>query len=175
MRINKKRLVGSSTSILFWFDVWFREILFYILFSNLFTNAKSPGVITVVKIWNNGNIKIPLTRGSLLLRWEKSEVISILSSLSDNFLGQDSAVWSLTSFGVYTVRLVYLFFMHTKSSNTNLLYLWELKISLKIKCFMWLVLHGKILTRSNLVQRGWGTCFLPILLSFIRNNWSFIY
>jgi hypothetical protein len=124
MHINLKRLVGSGKSILFWFDVWFGEVPFYILFSNLFAKAKTPGVITVAQVWNNGNVKIPLTKGaSLLLRWEKSEVISILSSLSDNFRGQDSAVWSLTPPGVYTVQWIYLFFMHTGFSNTNLLYL----------------------------------------------------
>jgi hypothetical protein len=63
MRINQKRLVSSGTSILFWYDVWFGEVPFYILFSNLFAKAKSSRVITVAQVWNNDNIKIPLTRG----------------------------------------------------------------------------------------------------------------
>jgi hypothetical protein len=94
--------------------VWYGEVPFYLLFLNLFAKAKTPRVITVAQVWNKGNIKIPLTReASLLLRREKSEVIDILSSLSDNFCGQDSVVWSLTPSRVYTVRSMYLFFMHT--------------------------------------------------------------
>jgi hypothetical protein len=50
MHINLKRLVGSDKSILFWFDVWFGEIPFYILFSNLFAKAKTPGVIIVAHV-----------------------------------------------------------------------------------------------------------------------------
>jgi zinc-binding in reverse transcriptase len=82
--------------------------------------------------------------------------IDILSSLSANFCGLDYVVWSLTSSGIYTVRSMYLFFMNTDFSNNTLLSLWDLKLPLKIKCFMLLVLHGKILTRSNLLHRGWG-------------------
>jgi hypothetical protein len=111
MRINQKRLVGSGNSILFWYDIWVGEVPFYILFPNLFAEAKSSGLITLAQVWNNGNIKISLTRGaSLLLRREKAEVISIITSLSANFLGHDSAVWSLTSIDMYTVRSMYLFF-----------------------------------------------------------------
>jgi hypothetical protein len=92
-RINQKRLVGSDTSILFWYDVWFGEVLFYILFLNLFAKVKSPGVLTLVQVWNHGDIKIPLMWGArLLLRREKSELISIIFTLSTNFIVQDSAV-----------------------------------------------------------------------------------
>jgi hypothetical protein len=86
MRINQKRLVGSGNSILFWYDIWFGEVPFYILFPNLFAKAKSLVLITLAQVWNNGNIKIPLTRGaSLLLCRKKTEVILIIT-LSANFL-----------------------------------------------------------------------------------------
>jgi hypothetical protein len=42
MRISLKRLVGSGDSILFWFDVWYEKVPFYILFPNLFIKAKTP-------------------------------------------------------------------------------------------------------------------------------------
>jgi zinc-binding in reverse transcriptase len=70
--------------------------------------------------------------------------------------GQDSAVWSLTPSRIYTIRSMYLFFMNTGFSNITLLSFWDLKLSLKIKCFMWLVLHEKILTISNFIHRGGG-------------------
>lgn len=40
---------------------------------------------------------------------------------------------------------------------------WEIPISLKIKIFMWLVMHNMILTKNNLDKRGWQgdlTCLL---------------
>jgi hypothetical protein len=63
MRISLKRLVGSGESILFWFDVWYGEVPFYILFPHLFAKAKTPKLITMEHVWNKGNIKIPLTDG----------------------------------------------------------------------------------------------------------------
>jgi zinc-binding in reverse transcriptase len=45
--------------------------------------------------------------------------------------------------------------MNTDFSISSLFYLWELKLPLKIKYFIWIVLHGKILTRANLFKRGW--------------------
>jgi hypothetical protein len=45
IHISLKHLVGSGDSILFWFDVWYGEISFYILFPNLW-------VTTVTRVWN---------------------------------------------------------------------------------------------------------------------------
>jgi hypothetical protein len=67
MCISLKCLVGSGKSILFWFDVWYGEFPFYILFPNLFAKAKTPRLITVEQVWNKGNVKIPLIRGASLL------------------------------------------------------------------------------------------------------------
>jgi hypothetical protein len=47
MSINMKYLVGSGVKILFWFDVRYVEVSFYILFLNLFAKAKSPIKIIV--------------------------------------------------------------------------------------------------------------------------------
>jgi hypothetical protein len=66
MRINMKYLVGPGHNILFWFDIWYGELPFYIKYPNLFAKAKSPLTITLAQIWNLGNFKIPLTRGASL-------------------------------------------------------------------------------------------------------------
>jgi hypothetical protein len=50
MCINMKFLVGSSTNILFWFDIWYGEVPFYIQFSNLFAKTKSPLSLTMAQI-----------------------------------------------------------------------------------------------------------------------------
>jgi zinc-binding in reverse transcriptase len=50
---------------------------------------------------------------------------------------------------------MYIYFLHSGCVNSSLMFLWDLKVPLKIKYFMWLILHGKILTRSNLSPRSW--------------------
>jgi hypothetical protein len=50
MCINQKRLVGYGISILFWYDVRFGEVPFYILFPHIYAKAKSSGVITLAQV-----------------------------------------------------------------------------------------------------------------------------
>jgi hypothetical protein len=96
---------------LFWFDIWYGEVPFYIQYPNLFAKTKSPLTITMAQVWNLGNFKIPLTRGaSLLLRAEKAQVHYIMVDLSLNFVGNDSCVWSLDTKGIFSIRSLYLFF-----------------------------------------------------------------
>jgi zinc-binding in reverse transcriptase len=156
MHINMKSLVGTGQNILFWFDIWYGEILFYIQFPNLFAKAKSPLTLTVVQVWNLGNFNVPLTRGaSLLLRAEKAHVHSIMVDLSVNFVGNDSCVWSLDTKGIFLVRSMYLFFMNSGCINYSMNCLWELKLPLKVCCFFWLVVQNKIFTTDNLSRKGW--------------------
>jgi hypothetical protein len=67
MQFNMKSSVGTGNNILFWFDIWYGEVPFYIQFPNLFSKAKSPLALTVAQVWNLGNFKISLTRGASLL------------------------------------------------------------------------------------------------------------
>jgi zinc-binding in reverse transcriptase len=132
------------------------KFVYVVIFSNLFVKVESLDLVTLAQAWNNDNIKkISLIRGAILhLRSEKSEIISILRSLSANFLGQDIVVWFLTATWLYTVRSMYLFFMTSGYPYSSLLQLWNLYLPLKIKYFLWLVLHCKILIRNNLFKRG---------------------
>jgi hypothetical protein len=43
-------------------------------------------------------------------------VISIIDTLSANFVGYDTTIWSLDSKGVFTVRSMYLFFLDGEGS-----------------------------------------------------------
>jgi hypothetical protein len=52
MYINMKSLVGTGNNILFWFDISYGELPFYIQFSNLFAKAKSLLTHTVAQVWN---------------------------------------------------------------------------------------------------------------------------
>jgi zinc-binding in reverse transcriptase len=113
-------------------------------------------VLTLAHVWNNCAIKILLMRGLVYYCVGRNlRSFSLFSTLSANFIGHDSTVWFLTSTGIYTVRSMYIFFLHSGCVNSSLMFLWDLKVPLKIKYFMWLILHGKILTRSNLSHRGW--------------------
>jgi hypothetical protein len=60
--------------------------------------------------------------------------------------------WSLKSDGQFSV-------MYSAPLDTHIvphnIYLWKLKIPLKIKVFLWLLYKKVILTKDNLVKRNW--------------------
>jgi zinc-binding in reverse transcriptase len=89
------------------------------------------------------------------LRLEKAEVHSIMVDLSMNFIGYDFCVWSLDTKGIFSVQSLYSFFMNGGCINYSMIYLWELKLPLKIRCFLWLVIQNKILIVDNWSRKRW--------------------
>jgi hypothetical protein len=66
---------------------------------------------------------------------------------------QDKFIWGLTSSGKFTIKSMY---GDMLNGHTRYLckYLWKIKISLKIKIFMWFVSKKVLLTRDNLAKRN---------------------
>jgi len=68
--------------------------------------------------------------------------------------------------GVVTSKLVYDYLSAMKNVNLSKWWghsIWSWNVPLKIKCFIWLVLHNRILTWDNLRRRDWkgsGICSL---------------
>jgi hypothetical protein len=62
--------------------------------------------------------------------------------------------WLLTKSGVFSVKSMYSFLI-AKNANFPCKVLWTLKLPLRIKVFCWLVIRNRILTKENLLKRGW--------------------
>jgi hypothetical protein len=99
----------------------------------------------------------------------------------------DEFKWSLTQLGRFTVKSMYLDLLN---DNTIYFYkyLWKMKVSLKMKIFMWFVQRKEILTKDNLLKRNWQgslrCCFcdhdeslqhLFIKCSFVKVIWQIVY
>jgi hypothetical protein len=69
----------------------------------------------------------------------------------------DVFFWKLTDSGLFSVKSMYLDLMN---GHTIFLrkYLWQLKILLKIKIFMWFLSNKMLLTKGNLAKRKWNGC-----------------
>jgi hypothetical protein len=69
----------------------------------------------------------------------------------------DKFVWKLTSTRLFNVKCMYLDLMngHTRFLHK---YLWELKITLKIKIFMWFLNKKMLVTKDNLAKQNWNGC-----------------
>jgi hypothetical protein len=62
--------------------------------------------------------------------------------------------WSLTSSGQFMVSSMYQTMIDLEIVSHNI-YLWKLKILLKIKFLLWLLCRKVIITNDNLVKRNW--------------------
>jgi hypothetical protein len=69
----------------------------------------------------------------------------------------DKFVWKIASTRLFNVKCMYLDLMncHTRFLHK---YLWELKITLKIKIFMWFLNKKMLVTKDNLAKQNWNGC-----------------
>lgn len=66
---------------------------------------------------------------------------------------KDRVSWLLNSKNKFVVKELYLFL---KSSPLfGFRGIWKLKLPLKIRVFLWLMIKNSILTKDNLIRRGW--------------------
>jgi zinc-binding in reverse transcriptase len=74
----------------------------------------------------------------------------------------DTLLWG-NSEKRYTIKSQYAFLNFGGILVPKYTCLWKAGIPLKIRAFLWLVFHQKILTRDNLIRRGWiGTSLCPM-------------
>ena len=66
----------------------------------------------------------------------------------------DELRWKLTKSGVFTVKSMYIDVINSNSIPTSK-HVWDVKVPLKIKVFMWFVHKQVISTKDNLIKRNW--------------------
>ena len=67
---------------------------------------------------------------------------------------RDRFVWGLHQNGLFSVKSMYRAVLGVEAIPYNTL-TWKLKLSLKIKVFLWYLYKGVILTKDNLARRQW--------------------
>ena len=67
----------------------------------------------------------------------------------------DSLLWRWSSNGTFSVHSYYLWLEYGGMVNTEFTAIWSSKIPLKIKIFLYLLKRNKVLTKENLISKGW--------------------
>lgn len=88
--------------------------------------------------------------GDLALAW--NDLFAIIQGTSLSSIN-DSVSWKLDR-GKFSVKSMHNS-LQTRQPKKVYKQLWKLKLPGKIKIFLWLVLWGRILTKDNLVNKGW--------------------
>lgn len=69
---------------------------------------------------------------------------------------QDEVRWRWTRSEVFSVKSLYLFLQDGGVVVKRYDRTWKMRSLLKVKIFVWLVLKNKVLTKDNLMKRGWS-------------------
>jgi hypothetical protein len=86
-------------------------------------------------------------------------------------------VWSLQASGVYTVKSMYAVLINNGVRVSQ--DIWQTKLPMKIKIFMWYLKKGVTLTKDNLAKRNWfgdkncSFCHLPETINHLFFSCSY--
>jgi hypothetical protein len=89
--------------------------------------------------------------GTNLRDWHR-----IVASIQDvNLQGEsDSFVWALHSSGSFSIKSMYVALINNRVRVSQ--DIWQIKIPIRIKIFLWYLKRCVILTKDNLAQRNWN-------------------
>ena len=142
---------GSQTR--FWIDTWLGNKPLKDKFPALF-NIVRRKQDSVAQVLSSTLLNISFRRnlvGANLTNWHR-----IVASLQVIHLTQekDVFVWGLHASGSYTVKSMYVQLINNGVRVSQ--DLWQIKVPMKIKVFLWYLKKGVILTKDNLVRRNWN-------------------
>ena len=93
-----------------------------------------------------------LLQGQNLILWY--ELVNKIANvqLNDN---KDRFRWNITSNGLFTVQSMYRSLLNNNAISGHRV-IWQIKVPLKIKVFLWYLSKGVTLTKDNLAKRNWN-------------------
>jgi len=167
---NRVMVIGDGEKTDFWRDAWCGSTPLRSIFPDMFD------------ICNEQKIKVAevARRGWRLTfrRWldeHKQYQLRKLYDLLSPFSvcrGKDTPKWLNGKTGTFSVKSVYES-LCSREPEKQMKFIWQAKIPLKIKIFMWLIYNNAILTKDNLVKRNWvgdercSFCYEPKSISYL--------
>jgi hypothetical protein len=179
-------VIGRGDTVRFWEDTWLGDSPLAHQYPSLYGIVQRKHVM-IDTVLNSTPINVSFRRritGSKWLSWIHLCRRLMGISLNDN---QDKFRWTLTRSGIFTVKSMYAKMINS-SVRFKHMYLWKMKVPLKIKIFMWFLNKKILLTKDNLAKRNWNgskkCCFcedeesvhhLFISCRFARFIWQIVF
>lgn len=148
------RIVQNGQDTAFWLDRWQGECSLYCTYPNLFRASNNPTISVSNAFSTNSQLSITFSRqltGILLVEWNNLRN-NISFTPTD---APDLITWRWTTNGQFTVNSLYKWLEYGGMKNRSFITIWRANIPLKIKVFLWLLKHDRILTKENLLNKGW--------------------
>jgi hypothetical protein len=145
--------LGDGYQVQFWEDSWIRSRPLKSLFPPLYNivRRKDVSMRTVLSLTSLNVAFMKSLVGVNLQAWH--EVVVMVADIQlTNQRGR--FVWGLHRNGLFLFKSMYRALLGSEATPYNTL-IWKLKLSLKIKVFLWYLYKGVILTKGNLARRQW--------------------
>jgi hypothetical protein len=143
--------VGSGEQIRFWVDDWVPDI--GVLQDHALVDL-SVGMLSQVVSDFLVDGQWLIYQLAAVLPWNIVHRIASIHA-GRNSSGSDRAIWGWSKNGDFSVKSAYDGCVNTKRNVVwNWKFIWKLRLPPRVQHFLWLVLHGKILTNSQRAARG---------------------
>ncbi|WVZ91755.1 hypothetical protein U9M48_037881 [Paspalum notatum var. saurae] len=145
--------IGDGSQVRFWEDTWCGNQPLKNIYPSLFNIVRKKGA-TVADVMSSIPLNVSFRRGlygERLHAW--NELVGRIMNLE---LREERDVfkWGLNKTGVFTVRSMYKYLINKGIRVSQ--EIWQTKIPLKTKIFMWYVKKGVLFTKDNLARRNWN-------------------
>ena len=146
--------LGNGNKVSFWDDTWVGDSSLKTQFWEVYEICQQQHCV-VSQVWDGFNLKLTFNRcveAVFMERWH--DLIRVISNMTiSNEV--DHPVWVLESSGIYSVQSFYNMINWGGVSTPMWNFFWKIVVPHRYLVFLWLAFHNKILTRDNLLKRGW--------------------
>jgi exonuclease III len=140
--------IGNGKKIRFWHDVWLKDCPLKVSFPRLFKISRQQD-------WSVFDFKevdweLDMRRRlgiEEVAEWNELQEALDLVCFSDE---EDKAVWALENSGNFSTKSLYRLIKHSGSVDLRMLEVWGAKLPLKIRIFLWMLWHDRVLTGEQM-------------------------
>ncbi|WVZ95111.1 hypothetical protein U9M48_040913 [Paspalum notatum var. saurae] len=145
-------VIGDGTQVRFWEDIWCGNCPLKFSYPSLFNIVRKKEA-TVAEVIGSSPLNVSFRRGlhgERLLAWQ--QLVGRVMNIELRG-GKDVFRWDLNKSGVFSVSSMYKHLINNGLKVTQ--EIWQTKIPLKTKIFLWYIKRGVLLTKDNLARRNW--------------------
>lgn len=145
---------GSTSIVKFWTDIWCGTCAMASQFPQLYLKCVNQDILLTDVLNSQGHNVVfnDVLDGVELSEW--NNLLFLLSQISFTH-SVDQLAWRWDTTGLFSVKSLYKFLNHRGIVHAHAMLWWNLPLPPKIRIFMWLTFHNRILSKVNLRQRGW--------------------
>lgn len=153
-RGTKWRL-GNGKKIRFWHDVWLGNCPLKIKFPKLFRISRQQDWSVMELKEVEWNLDLRRLGNDAVAEWNELQEALELAVFSEE---EDTVVWALETSGKFSTKSLYRFMKHSGTVDLRMTGMWKVKLPLKIKIFLWMLWHHRVLTGEQLkIRKGKGS------------------